>query len=136
MCKYEFSPPITRDFKLFDNYSPKEKSSRDFSLPPLSAYAKMISSFTISLAHARMLFICPTHFKAFSALSRSVIPCACFICSVSRSKRSCACLSISARYVFNLPLVRRLVYVTLRLFFQIPQMPLPPNTDNCFFFGW
>lgn len=47
MCKYEFSPPITRVFKLFDNYSPKEKSSRDFSLPPLSAYAKMISSLNL-----------------------------------------------------------------------------------------
>ncbi len=46
-----------------------KKSNRDFSLPPLSAYAKMISSSTISNAHALMLFKGCTHFKAFSSFS-------------------------------------------------------------------
>ena len=39
----------------------------------------------------------PVHSKAFSAFSCSVMPCACFIPSMSLSKRSCACLSMSAR---------------------------------------
>lgn len=37
-------------------------------------YAQMISAFTISLAHARMLFILPTHYIAYYALNCSVIP--------------------------------------------------------------
>ena len=58
-----------------------------------------------SIAHARMLFIFCTHSKAFSDFNCSVVSCDCFICSTSLSKRSSACLSTSARYSFNLPLV-------------------------------
>ena len=35
--------------------------------------------------------------KAFSAFNCSVTPCACFICSISVSKRSCACSLMSTR---------------------------------------
>ena len=48
----------------------------------------MISLSTISLAHTCMLFILPTHSQTFSAFSCSVIPCACFICSMILSNRS------------------------------------------------
>ena len=50
-----------------------KKSNRDFSLPPLSAYAKIISSFTISLAQALMLLSRPVHSKAFSSFKRCVL---------------------------------------------------------------
>ena len=60
-------------------------------------YAKIISFSTISLAQALMLLRHPVHSKAFSAFSCSVMPCACFIPSMSLSKRSCACLLMSAR---------------------------------------
>ena len=62
-CKYAFSLCNTRD--PYYCIKTVKKSSRDFSLPPLSAYAKMISSSTISNAHALMLFILPVRSKAF-----------------------------------------------------------------------
>jgi len=64
---------------------------------PPTCYEKMISLLTISLAQSLMLFSRPTHSKAFSSFSCSYMPCACFMPSMSLSKRSCACLSMSAR---------------------------------------
>ena len=46
---------------------------------------------------ALMLFVLPVHSKAFSSFRHSVMPCPCFMPSMSRSKCACACLSMSAR---------------------------------------
>jgi len=42
----------------------ERENGKDFSLPPLFAYMKMISLFAISLAQALMLLSRPTHSKA------------------------------------------------------------------------
>ena len=93
--------------------------------PPLFLYTYTISLFTISLAKDLMLFILPFHSKAFSAFSCLFMPCVCFMPPMSLSNRSCACLSMSTRYVFSLPLVKRLVYVTLRYCFKCSKCCCP-----------
>ncbi len=60
------------------------KNDRDFTPCRHVAYAYIISSFTISLAHALTLFILFVHSKAFSSFRRSVMPCVCFMPSMSR----------------------------------------------------
>ena len=53
----------------------KEKRQSFYPLPPCClACTYMISSFTISLAHALMLFKCCTHSKAFSSFRRLLCP--------------------------------------------------------------
>lgn len=74
----------------------KRKTTELYTLSP-PHYVYKISSSTISFAQALMLPSRPVHSKAFSSFRRFVMPCACFMPSMSRSKRSCACLSISAR---------------------------------------
>ena len=50
-----------------------KNDGKDYALPSTLTYAKMISSFTISLAHALILLSRPVHSKAFSAFSCSCL---------------------------------------------------------------
>jgi len=101
---------------------PIKKAAEHYALLPVF-YAKMISLSTISIAQARMLFIFPIHSKAFSAFSYSVIPRACFMPSMSFSKRSCACPSFSKVGVESAA-CEKIGVCNLAVLPQIPQVPL------------
>jgi len=66
---------VLSGFTLFKQNSPKRTATEPLHSATLSAYAKMISSFTISLAQALMLPSRPVHSKAFSSFRCSVVSC-------------------------------------------------------------